>query len=148
MGKFDEKRALAQSLYTRGHLSRKEICEIVGITEKTLRAWIEKNDWDALKEAQTVTRQQLLADAYKQLKAINKKIEDRGGIPDKTLSDAKGMLRKEIEALSDSPVHIYIEVFNEVTEWLIKNHPGKAADISSLLLHFIEERQKQAGRSV
>jgi hypothetical protein len=148
MSKFDEKRALAQSLYTRGYLSRKEICEIVGITEKTLRAWIDKYDWDALKEAQTVTRQQLLTDAYRQLKAVNKEIEDRGGIPDKVLSDAKSMLRKEIEALSDSPVHIYIEVFNEVTEWLIKNHPGKAADISSLLLNFIEGRQKQITKSV
>jgi hypothetical protein len=148
MGKYDEKKALAQSLYTRGHLSRKEICDIVGITEKTLRAWIEKHEWNDLKEAQTVTRQQLLTDSYKQLKAVNQAIEDRGGIPDKTLSDAKSVLRKEIEALSDSPVHIYIEVFNEVTEWLIKNHPGKAADISNLLLSFIEQRQKQAGKAV
>lgn len=148
MGKFDEKRALAQSLYTRGRLSRKEICKIVSITEKTLRTWIDKHNWDALKEAQTVTRQQLLTDSYIQLKAVNQAIEDRGGIPDKTLSDAKSVLRKEIEALADSPVHIYIEVFNEVTEWLIKVHPGKAADISNLLLSFIEERQKQAVRAV
>lgn len=148
MGKNDEKRSLAQSLYVKGNLSRKEISNIVNVTEKTLRSWIDKYGWDDLKEAQTVTRQQLLTDAYKQLKAVNQAIEGRGGIPDKTLSDAKSVLRKEIEALSDSPVHIYIEVFNEVTEWLITNYPGKAAEVSNLLLSFIEQKQKQAGKGV
>ena len=142
MSKYDEKRNIAQPLYTKGKLSRKEICNIVGIAEKTLRAWIEKYNWDDLKEAYSVTRQQLLADAYTQLKAVNQRIEEKGGIPDKTLTDAKSVLRKEIELLSDSPVHVYIEVFQEVTEWLMSNHPSRAAEISQLLLTFIEEKSQ------
>lgn len=148
MGKYDQKRSLAQSLYIKGHLSRKEIAEIVGITEKTLRDWIQKYNWDALREAQSVTRQQLLLDAYTQLKAVNQAIEEIGGIPNKNLIDAKSVLRKEIEALSDSPVHVYIEVFNEITEWLMKNHPTEAGHVSELFLSFIDERQKHIKKAV
>lgn len=145
MSRYDEKRAVAQPLYTRGKLSRKEICKIVGVAEKTLRSWIEKYEWDNLKEAYSVTRQQLLADAYSQLKAVNQAVEDIGGIPNKTYADAKSILRKEIELLSDSPIHVYIEVFNEVTEWLMLKHPASAADISQLLLTFIEDKTKNNG---
>ena len=144
MGKYDEKRSIAQPLYTKGKLSRKEICQIVGVTEKTLRNWIEKYNWDDLKEAYSVTRQQLLADAYSQLKTVNQAVEEKGGIPDKQLADAKSILRKEIELLSDSPIHVYIEVFNEVTEWLMLQHPARAAEISQLLLTFIEDKTKHA----
>jgi hypothetical protein len=146
MGKYDNKRSLAQSLYIRGSLTRIEISRIAGVTEKTLRTWVDKYEWDKLKEAQTVTRQQLLLDAYSQLKAVNRAIDEIGGVPNKTLADAKSGLRKEIEALSDSPVHVYIEVFNEITEWLIKLKPHKAAEISGLLLEFIDQKQKNVNK--
>lgn len=145
MGKYDDKRNMAQPLYTKSKLSRKEICQIVKVAEKTLRSWIDKYAWDNLKEAYSVTRQQLLADAYSQLKAVNQTVEEMGGVPDKKLADVKSSIRKEIELFSDSPIHAYIEVFNEVTEWLMLKHPIKAAEISQLLLTFIEDKTKQAG---
>jgi transposase-like protein len=139
-----EKRQLAQSLYIKGNLTKKAIAQAVGCTEKTLRTWIEKYKWDNLKEAHTVTRKQLLADAYAQLKAVNQKIEERGGVPNKELSDAKSILRKEIEALSDNPLHVYVDCFDEVLEWVMRNDPKSAQQISELLLKFLEEKQRTA----
>jgi len=141
MGKYDEKRKKAFGLYIKGTLTRKEIAEIVSITEKTLRTWIENGNWDELKEAKTVTRQQLLVDAYAQLKAVNQRIADMGNVPDKTLSDAKSQLRKEIETLSDSPLHQYAEIFDEFALWVFHNHSDKAADIAQLQLQFLNEMQ-------
>jgi len=143
MGKFDEKQRAAQSLYVRGSLNRKEIASLVEVNEKTLRAWIDKGNWDAMKEAISVTRQQLLHDAYVQLRAVNIAIADRGGIPNKELSDAKSMIRKEIELFSDSPLHLYVEVFDEVSEWLMKGHPAEAVLVSTLFLKFLEQKQKE-----
>lgn len=120
-----EKKQLACSLYVKSGLTRKMIAKQVGCTEKTLRGWIELEEWDKLKDAQSLTRASLLADAYNQLKAINKEIEEKhNGVPDKKLSDAKGIIRKEIEVLSDAPVHRYIEVMSEFIEHVAKNKPG------------------------
>lgn len=141
MGKYDEKRKQACGLYVKGTLTRKQVAETVGVTEKTLRNWIDQYSWDNFKEAQTVTRQQLLLDAYTQLKAVNQKIADMGNVPDKSLSDAKGTLRKEIEALSDSPLHQYAEVFDEFAVWLIGQRPEKVAEIAQLQLIFLNEKQ-------
>ncbi|WP_053404988.1 hypothetical protein [Persicobacter sp. CCB-QB2] len=144
MGKFDAKKEQARNLYTKGRINRKEIASLVNVTEKTLRAWITKEDWDSLKEAQTVTRQQLLQDAFSQLKAVNQKIEEMGGVPDKVLSDAKSALRKEIEFLESNPLHVYCEVFDELTEWIIENKPDKALEYSKLFRGFLEEKHKAA----
>jgi predicted DNA-binding protein YlxM (UPF0122 family) len=141
MGKYDEKRRHAGKLYIKDEFTRKEIAERVGVTEKTLRDWIERFGWDELKEANTITRQQLLLDAYTQLKAVNQKIAGMGNVPDKALSDAKATLRKEIETLSDSPLHQYAEVFDEFAVWLMGKHPDKAADIAQLQLQFLNEKQ-------
>ncbi|WP_053405167.1 hypothetical protein [Persicobacter sp. CCB-QB2] len=144
MGKFDIKKEQARSLYVKGRINRKEISQIVGVTEKTLRTWIIKEDWDSLKEAQTVTRQQLLQDAFSQLKAVNQKIDEIGGVPDKVLSDAKTALRKEIEFLESNPLHVYCEVFDELTEWVIENKPAKALEYSKLFREFLEQKHKAA----
>ncbi len=144
MGKFDIKKEQAKNLYIKGRINRKEISQIVGVTEKTLRSWIDKDEWNSLKEAQTVTRQQLLQDAYSQLKAVNQKIDEMGGVPDKVLSDAKSALRKEIEAFESSPLHVYCEVFDELTEWIIENKPTKSLEYSKLFREFLEEKHKSA----
>lgn len=145
MGKYDEKRAAAQRLYTRGGMTRKEITGIVGIAEKTLRAWIDKHpEWEEQRLAQTVTRQQLLSDAYKQLSLVNQKIDDIGGIPTKELAGAKASLRKEIEMFSESPVHVYSEVCTEANSYIVKNHPQHALLIAELLLEFVHSKQQEA----
>ena len=71
-----DKKNLARSLFLGGTLNRKQIAAQVGCTEKSLRRWIDQEDWEALKEATSITKGELLKDAYKQLKAINKVIEE------------------------------------------------------------------------
>ncbi|MCT4647577.1 MAG: phage terminase small subunit-related protein [Carboxylicivirga sp.] len=141
MSKYDEKKKKAAGLYVKGTLTRKQVADTIGVTEKTLRKWIEEGNWDDLKEAKTVTRQQLLLDAYAQLKAVNRRIADMGNVPDKTLSDAKSQLRKEIETLSDSPLHQYAEIFDEFAVWLVHNNPDMAAEIAHLQLEFLNDMQ-------
>lgn len=122
-------------------MTRKDIAEQVGVTQKTLRGWINAGDWDSLREAKTITRQQLLNDSYAQLSAVNKQITDEhGGVPTKALSDAKAVLIKEIEALSDLPLHKLLSVFHEVTTWLNDTRPHKLLEITELLNDFIEDQ--------
>lgn len=119
---------------------RKDIAKQVGTTEKTLRKWIEQGDWDAMKNAETITRSKLLQDSYKQLAAINDEINtNHNGIPNKQLSDAKGIIRKEIEALSEMPLHKYIEVVTELLDWVKRNQPERILEAVELTDGFVQD---------
>jgi len=136
------KKILAQELFISGAHTRKSISEMVSITEKTLRNWIEHGEWEKMKDLQGVTRSQLLQDSYAQLKAVNEKITSIGGVPNKELYDAKSILGKEIERLSDHAIAIYIECFSEFTSWLLRNHPKESRLFGSMMLEFLEAKQK------
>lgn len=51
----ERKRELALEMYLNTDKTQKEICEIVGWTEKTFTENKEKGVWDALKGASTIT---------------------------------------------------------------------------------------------
>lgn len=141
-----EKKDFAKGLYLRSDYSKKEIALKTPCTEKTLRKWIEEGGWKVLKEMETITRTKLLQDAYKQLSAVNKHIlEELDGIPNKQLSDAKGVLIKEIEALSDTPLHLHIQVVKEIEEWLKDNNPKEFMKIKRVLFDFIQNKAEAEG---
>lgn len=122
--KMSDKKEKARAFFVRSSLNRKEIAETIGVTEKTLRNWIELDNWQAEKDSSSITRSQLLQESYAQLQAINDEIRDNHkGIPTKLLSDAKGVIRKEIETLSTHPIYKYVEVFEEFLLWTAKNNP-------------------------
>ena len=138
--KFNEKRATAQALYLKG-MSQKEIHDIIGISEQTISKWRNLFNWDDIKELNTITRSSLLKQSYIQLAAVNKEIEENKNIPTKVQSDSKAQLLREIEHLSEIPIHKYIEVFEEVLSWLSKTDPKYIKQFSELTWKFIEDRQ-------
>lgn len=139
-----EKKEVARGLFVKSTFNRKEIALHVGVTEKTLRNWIDEGNWEEMKDSLQITRPQLLKDAYAQLNAINRKIEtEMGNIPTKDLSDAKAVIRKEIEAFSTQPIHKYIEVFEESIDFLSKHDPSKIADFAEWSQEFINQLSKK-----
>lgn len=136
-----DKKDLARALYITGKHTRKEIANNVGCAEKTLRDWIDKFSWNDLKEAKTVTRHQLLTEEYKQLQRINEAIsENEDGCPTKQQSDAKAVIAKNIERLSDAPLHRYVEVFEDFTNHILEKHPRLAKEYSNIMYEFLELR--------
>lgn len=141
------KKKLAKKLYINTGLSKKDIAEQLGVNRNTISNWVKINNWDAIKESQNITKSELLQQAYRQLKAINQTIEDEhDNIPPKHLSDAKGVVRKEIEQFSDNPLHIYIDVFNELTIWVQRNSSAHQIPLFELCNTFIEEKAKEQSR--
>jgi transposase len=143
--KLVEKRNLAQGLFVKSSLNRKEIAQQIGVTEKTLRSWIEAGEWEKQKSAMQITRPQLLQEAYTQLQAVNQVIiETYKGIPTKELSDVKAVLRKEIESFSWQPIHKYIEVFEDFLAYLSKTEPAKLQSFATLSQNFINQLSKES----
>lgn len=134
----------AHSYYIKSNFNKKEIAEKVPCTPKTLNNWIDKFGWDKEKETQTITRSSLLKDSYAQLKAINEEItNNHNGVPNKALSDAKSTIRKEIEALSNNPLHVYVEVFTEFMDYVQQNHGSKMMALLELSDEFINHLAHQ-----
>jgi transposase-like protein len=135
-----EKKQLALSLYITGKHTRKEIAKMATCAEKTLRNWIDIENWDNLKQAKTVTRNSLLADEYFQLAALNAKIKEQGGVINKEQSDAKAVITKNIERLSDSPLHVYVEVLEELLSYMMENHASKSPEYSNIMYEFLQTK--------
>jgi len=143
---LQNKRMLAKSIYCYAQLPNRKIAELSGITEKTLKAWITKYRWQEEKNATGILRQQLLKETYYQLDAINLQIRvQHQGVPTKQLSDAKGVLIKEIETLDEQPLHRVLEVFREAVAWCGKYKPERLADLTELLNGYVEALAKREG---
>lgn len=135
-----EKKQFARNLFINTSKTRKEISTLAGCTQKTLRKWIDEGGWESIKESSSITRVKLLDESYSQLAAINEKIRtEHNNVPTKDLSDAKGVIRKEIEALSDHPIYRYVEVFEHYLDWLGENYPSQLRENADRSMEFIQE---------
>lgn len=129
----DKKRELALDLYLNTEKSQKEICELVGWTEKTFTENKEKGDWEAIKGATTITAANIIRKLYVRLEEI---VEQ-----DKINPDALVKVAKSIEFLSNKRVTIsqHINCAKEFTTWLLTRSPQLAKDINKYQLDFINE---------
>lgn len=141
-----EKKTLAEQLFVRAGFNQKSIVAQLKISAPTLKKWIEAGQWKEMKAASSITKGQLIRNCYEQLLAIDQKIKDLGNIPTKELADAKGVLRKTLETLSDSPLHHYTEVMSEYIGYLQTNAPTHLKKTIEEINSFINFR-KEKGES-
>jgi hypothetical protein len=129
----DKKRELALEMYLNTDKSQKEICEIVGWTEKTFTDNKEKGGWDSLKGASTITAANIIKKLYLKLE----KLVDA----DKIDADALVKVTKSIEFLSNKKVTIshHINCAKEFTIWLFAKKPELAKDFNKYQREFINE---------
>lgn len=139
MAKNDEKKQIAYQLFVSTTFTRKQIAEHVRVTEMTLRGWITKGDWETIKNSRVITKPELLKAAYAQLDALQKDIaEKHNNVPPKAVSDALSSVIKQIDLLSDQPVYQYIEVLEDFTSWMSKNHPAELKAIAPILNEYTQ----------
>ena len=110
-----QEQEFAKSLFLSQNLTQKEIAERVGVTEKTLSKWIEKEGWDKLKKSALVTKAAQLAMLYDQLEYLNRHIATRPityDVPDYMLKPTK---LKD----ADGNERLHYPVYNE-TDYPVK----------------------------
>lgn len=142
------KRELARDLFLSTSLTQKVIAERVGVSEKTMGGWITKYGWDSVKELNKVTKSELYNQALKQLKVRNQQMEELD-LKDfknlKILSDSIAVLLKQIELLMDTPIHLYIEVVNQLIDFIAKERPEALKEVTlhcSTFIEAVNARQK------
>ncbi|MBD3748945.1 MAG: hypothetical protein IE931_05570 [Sphingobacteriales bacterium] len=134
-----KKREIALDLYLNTDKSQKEICQIVGWTEKTFSTNKEKYGWESLKGANTITAQNIIKKLYQKLETL--------ASADDIKPDALIKVAKSIEMMSDKKVTLshHINCAKEFTSWVIsKGKINEAKIINSLQYEFIMERGANA----
>lgn len=141
---LSEKKQRAYQLFVASTLNRKEIATQIGITEKTLRGWIEAGDWETIRNSRLITQPELRKNAYAQLAALQKEIaEKHNNVPPKAVSDALSSVLRQIELLSDQPLFRYIEVLDDFTNWMSTHNPQQ---LKLMAVHLHEYTQSIAKR--
>lgn len=74
---ISDKQYLAKILYTREQLTAKVVAKRVGVSEKTIGAWVDKFGWKNLRNRLLVSKDQVLNNLYEQLEELNNTIRQR-----------------------------------------------------------------------
>ncbi|MBQ7413828.1 MAG: DUF1804 family protein [Prevotella sp.] len=72
-----QKKDWARTLYLKENLTQQEIADRVGVSRKTVNRWIGDGKWEEHKAGLTITREQQIANLYRQVAAVNRAIEER-----------------------------------------------------------------------
>jgi len=140
-----QKREWAQLLYTKEHISQKEIAERVGVSQQTLSRWVTKFKWDELKVSITITREEQLKNLYRQLSEMNKAISEREGnkYPTAAEADTITKLASAIDKLeSETGLNEILSTFKEFLNWLRKFNLEEAQRLVPLFDDFVKTKLK------
>lgn len=145
---LQQKREWAQLLYTRENKLQKEIAEKVGVSAQTINKWVQKYNWDKLKQSMLITREEQLRRLYMQLDELNTFImgrEEGQRFANSKEADAISKLAVAIRTLeSEANIADIVEVSKRFLNWLRAISPEKAREIAAISDDFIREMLKRS----
>ena len=139
-----QKKQWAQTLYLRENLTQLEIAERVGVSRVTVSKWVRDGKWEEQKAGITLTRQEQVANLYRQVAEINRTIATRHEgerFPNSKEADILGKLSAAIRNMEqETGIADIISVLTAFIEWLRPLDLDKAKEITRLADAFIKDR--------
>lgn len=115
-----QKKEVAKALFLNTEKTQKDICEIVGWTEKTFSEVKQKYRWGELKDNKSLTRQQIITMMHAQTLKMMKAAEEEDRILKTNEVDCVAKLTASIDKLEKrATIETIIEVFEEYNNWLL-----------------------------
>ena len=141
-----QKKDWAKTVYLNEHLTQKEIAERVGISAKTMSKWIAAEKWETLKTSLTITREEQLANLYRQVAAINEAIASREKNERFANSKEADIINKLATAINrmeqETGLVEAVSVCKKILKWIRTSDPDKAKEMSFIFDTFIKELLK------
>lgn len=139
-----QKKQWAQTLYLRENLTQLEIAERVGVSRVTVSKWVRDGKWEEQKAGITLTRQEQVANLYRQVAEINRTIATRHEgerFPNSKEADILGKLSAAIRNMEqETGIADIISVLTAFIEWLRPLDLDKAKELTRLADAFIKDR--------
>ena len=130
----NEEKTQARNLFFETDYSQAQIAKITGISEKTMSAWVNEEQWKQLKERVKNTPTEMIDDLYAEIALINNKIKSRNP-DDQTPTLEEAELRKKIlTSIKELQSHLskpnHIEVIINFLQFLAPRFPHLVEDIT------------------
>lgn len=139
-----QKKQWAQTLYLRENLTQLEIAERVGVSRVTVSKWVRDGKWEEQKAGITLTRQEQVANLYRQVAEINRTIATRHEgerFPNSKEADILGKLSAAIRNMEqETGIADIISVLTAFIKWLRPLDLDKAKEITRLADAFIKDK--------
>lgn len=138
-----QKRDWARTLYLRENLTQAEIAARVGVSRVTVNRWSQAGKWEEQKAGMTITREEQIANLYRQVAEINRVIAGRPEgerFATSKEADILSKLSKSIRKMeTDAGIAESISVLTKFIDFLRPLDLEKAKDVTRLADAFIKE---------
>lgn len=139
-----QKKEWAKTLYMRENLTQQEIAERVGVSRVTVSNWVRAGKWEEQKAGLTLTRQEQVANLYRQVAEINRAISGRAEgerFPNSKEADILGKLSAAIRNMEqETGIADIISVLTGFIEWLRPFDLEKAKELTRLADAYIKDK--------
>ena len=139
-----QKKEWAKTLYMRENLTQQEIAERVGVSRVTVSNWVRAGKWEEQKAGLTLTRQEQVANLYRQVAEINRAISARAEgerFPNSKEADILGKLSAAIRNMEQEPgIADIISVLTGFIEWVRPFDLEKAKELTRLADAYIKDK--------
>lgn len=139
-----QKKEWAKTLYLRENLTQQEIADRVGVSRVTVSNWVRAGKWEEQKAGLTLTRQEQVANLYRQVAEINRAISHvpRGSeYPNSKEADILGKLSASIRNMEqETGIADIISVLTGFIEWLRPLDLDKAKELTRLADAYIKDK--------
>ena len=139
-----QKKEWAKTLYLRENLTQQEIAERVGVSRVTVSNWVRAGKWEEQKAGLTLTRQEQVANLYRQVAEINRAISARAEgerFPNSKEADILGKLSAAIRNMEqETGITDIISVLTSFIEWLRPLDLDKAKELIRLADAYIKDK--------
>ena len=139
-----QKKEWAKTLYMRENLTEQEIAERVGVSRVTVANWVRAGKWEEQKAGLTLTRQEQVANLYRQVAEINRAISARAEgerFPNSKEADILGKLSAAIRNMEqETGIADIISVLTGFIEWLRPFDLEKAKELTRLADAYIKDK--------
>ena len=139
-----QKKEWAKTLYLRENLTQQEIAERVGVSRVTVSNWVRAGKWEEQKAGLTLTRQEQVANLYRQVAEINRVISTRvegERFPNSKEADILGKLSAAIRNMEqETGIADIISVLTAFIEWLRPLDLDKAKELTRLADAYIKDK--------
>lgn len=139
-----QKKEWAKTLYLRENLTQQEIADRVGVSRVTVSNWVRSGKWEGQKVGLTLTRQEQVANLYRQVAEINRTISSRAEgerFATSKEADILGKLSAAIKKMEqEAGIADIIGVLIGFIDWLRPLDLEKAREITRLADAYIKDR--------
>ncbi len=137
----EQKKDWAKMLFLRENLMQKEIADKVGVSQKTMSAWVTRENWNQLRSSLIITKEEELRRIYMQINELNTYIfsrEEGQRFANSKEADTLNKLAATARSLeTDLSLSETIEVFKQFLNHIKKDDLARAQEITRYCDDFI-----------